>query len=251
MSGCNGRMGKAIVSLAKECEKYRIVAGFDAHHGKDNDFPVYSDLDEIQEKADVMIDFSHISATLKVLDYCKRNKLPLVLATTGIAGNLEKEVLEAAKTIPIFKSFNTSLGISLLMALVRQAAKVLGDSCDIEIVEKHHNQKLDSPSGTALMIADAARTALNYEPTYIYGRGWEHRKRSNKEIGIHAVRGGRIIGEHEISFIGNYEIITISHSALSRRLFAEGALKAAEFIISNTTPGIYNMDDLVASLTKK
>jgi len=251
MSGCNGRMGQAIVSLAKDSEKYHIVAGFDVNCEKKNDFPVYSDLEHIQEKADVMIDFTHISATPKVLDYCKRNKLPLVLATTGLVEELEKEIYDAAKIIPIFKSFNMSLGISLVTALVRQAAKVLGDNCDIEIIEKHHNQKLDSPSGTALMIADAARSSLSYEPTYIYGRGREQRLRSKKEIGIHAVRGGRIIGEHEISFIGNNEIITISHSAQSRKLFAEGALKAAEFLIGTTSPGVYNMDDLVAALTQR
>lgn len=250
LSGCNGRMGQAIAALAKDSEKYRIVAGFDASTERNKDFPVYDDFHHIQERADVMIDFSHISATPKVLDYCTKNKMPLVLATTGIAGDLEKQVFEAAKTIPIFKSFNMSLGISVLLALVRQAAKVLGDSSDIEIIEKHHNQKLDSPSGTALMIADAAKSALNYEPIYVYGRGREQRKRDKKEIGIHAVRGGTIIGEHEISFIGDNEIITISHSARSRALFAEGALKAAEFVIGKPA-GLYNMDDLVSFLTQK
>lgn len=250
MSGCNGRMGQAIVAKAKSSEKYRIVAGFDSNTVPKNDFPVYSDFALLQEEADVVIDFSHISATPKVLEFCKNKKMPLVLATTGIAGELEEKVIDTAKVIPIFKSFNMSLGISLLTAMVRQAAKVLGDSSDIEIIEKHHNQKLDAPSGTALMIADAASSVLDYEPIYTYDRSREHKKRDKREIGIHAVRGGNIIGEHEISFIGDSEIITISHSAQSRGLFAEGALKAAEFVISKTSPGLYNMDDLVASITE-
>ena len=248
LSGCNGRMGQAIVSLAQDSDKYNIIAGFDAMDEKRNDFPVYSDFNQIKESADVMIDFSHISATSTVLNYCKNKKLPLVLATTGIAGDLEQQVLDTAKSIPIFKSFNMSLGISLLLSLVRKAAKVLGETSDIEIIEKHHNQKLDAPSGTALMIADAISDSLTFDTQYIYDRSKEHKKRDHKEIGIHAVRGGNIIGEHEAMFIGGNETITISHSAQSRVLFAEGALKASEFIITKTTSGIYNMDDLVASL---
>lgn len=241
-------MGQAIVNLAKDSQKYSIIAGYDANTEKKNDFLVYSDFSQIKEAADIMIDFSHISATSAVLNYCKSKKLPLVLATTGIAGDLEQEVLDAAKSIPIFKSFNMSLGISLLLALVRKAAKVLGETSDIEIIEKHHNQKLDAPSGTALMIADAITSSLDFDPEYVYDRSKAHKKREHKEIGIHAVRGGNIIGEHEALFIGPNEIITISHSAQSRVLFADGALKAAEFMMTKTTPGLYNMDDLVASL---
>jgi len=248
MSGCNGRMGQAIANLAQEDKKFCIVAGYDANTERKNDFPVYADFTEIKEKADVVVDFSHISATSAVLNYCKSKNLPLVLATTGITGDLEQEVLNTADSIPIFKSFNMSLGISLLLSLVRKAAKVLGETSDIEIIEKHHNQKLDAPSGTALMIADAITSSLDFDTEYIYDRTKGHKKRGHNEIGIHAVRGGNIIGEHEVLFIGPNEIVTISHSAKSRVLFAEGSLKAAEFLMTKTSPGIYNMDDLVASL---
>lgn len=250
MSGCNGRMGQAVIRQAQESGKFKVVAGYDVNPEAKNDFPVYSDFQQITQTADVLIDFSHISATRAVLDFCKANHLPLVLATTGIAGDLEQDVLRASSAIPIFKSFNMSLGISLLQALVRQAAKVLGDTYNIEIIEKHHNQKLDAPSGTAIMIAQAAASALTYEPDYVYDRTKEHKKRDPKEIGIHAVRGGTIVGEHEAMFIGPNEIISISHSAQSRELFANGALKAAEFLMVNQSPKVYNMDDLVASLSQ-
>lgn len=249
MSGCNGRMGQAVVSQAQASGKFIVVAGYDSFAEKKNDFPVYSALDQITEEADVVIDFSNISATEALLEFCQSRKLPLVLATTGIAGELEQKVLRTAEIIPVFKSFNMSLGISLLQALVRQAAKVLGDTYDIEIIEKHHNQKLDAPSGTAIMIAQAAAASLNFEPEYVYDRTKAHQKRDHKEIGIHAVRGGTIVGEHEAMFIGPNEIVTIGHSAQSRELFANGALKAAEFIVANRMPMIYNMDDLVASLS--
>jgi 4-hydroxy-tetrahydrodipicolinate reductase len=249
MSGCNGRMGQAIVKQAKESTKYRIVAGYDMNPLQQNDFPVYDSIKKIAEEADIIIDFSHISATPTVLEYAHTKKTPLVLATTGIEGELEKQVIKTAASIPIFKSFNMSLGISLLQALVRQATKVLGDSYDIEIIEKHHNQKVDAPSGTAIMIAQAAASALSFTPEYVYDRTKEHKKRGRQEIGIHAVRGGSIVGEHEAMFIGPNEILSISHSAQSRELFANGALKAAEFLMKTTQPAIYNMDDLVASLT--
>ncbi|MEA4893165.1 MAG: 4-hydroxy-tetrahydrodipicolinate reductase [Peptococcaceae bacterium] len=248
LSGCNGRMGQAVVRQAAEAGM-KIVAGYDMNAVKLNDFPVYNNFDSVAEAADVVVDFSHISATPAVLRYCRAKKLPLVLCTTGIKDELEAKVLETAKDIPVFKSFNMSLGISLLQALVRQAAKVLGDTYDIEIIEKHHNQKLDAPSGTALMIADAAASCLNFKAEYVYDRTKEHKKRDHKEIGIHAIRGGTIVGEHEAMFIGPNEIITISHSAQSRELFANGAIKAAAFILDKK-PGVYNMDDLVSSLSR-
>lgn len=248
LSGCNGRMGQAVVRQAAEAG-IKIVAGYDMNAIKLNDFPVYPDFAGITEAADLLIDFSHISATAQVLEYCRDKKLPLVLCTTGIKDELEAKVLAAAEDIPIFKSFNMSLGISLLQALVRQAARVLGDTYDIEIIEKHHNQKVDAPSGTALMIADAAASCLNFQAEYVYDRTKEHQKRDRKEIGIHAVRGGTIVGEHEAMFIGPNEIISISHSAQSRELFANGAVKAAAFILDKK-PGIYNMDDLVISLSR-
>ncbi|MDR0468927.1 MAG: 4-hydroxy-tetrahydrodipicolinate reductase [Peptococcaceae bacterium] len=249
LSGCNGRMGQAVTALLHSHDDMKIVAGMDLAEDKQNDYSVYSHFDQIRESADIVIDFSHVSLTLDLLAYCVNKHLPLVLCTTGITEEQEAQVAEAAKEIPIFRSLNMSLGISLLQALVRQAARVLGDSFDIEIVEKHHQYKVDAPSGTAFMIAEAAASGLAFEPRYIYDRSCEHRQRDHKEIGIHSVRGGTIIGEHEAMFIGPNEILTISHSVQSRELFANGAVKAAAFLLENPQPQIYNMDDLVRSLS--
>jgi len=249
LSGCDGRMGQAFVARLNDHPYMAVSVGLDMVPTERKGYPVYSDFSVIREKADIAVDFSHISLTPALLDYCEQQKLPLVLCTTGIAGELESRVIEAAKTIPIFKSANMSLGISLLQSLVRQAAGVLGDEYDIEIIEKHHNQKVDAPSGTAIMIAEAAASALAFKPRYVYDRTGEHRKRDHQEIGIHAVRGGAIVGEHEAMFIGPHETLTISHSARSRELFATGAVKAAEFLFDQTEPRIYNMDDLVRALT--
>ena len=242
-------MGRALAARIKAHPDMEIVAGMDAVTPERVDFPVYADLNDINAEADIIIDFSHISLTPSLLEYCKKKKLPLVLCTTGIAGDLENQVKAASETIPIFRSFNMSLGISLLQALVRQATRLLWDSCDIEIIEKHHNRKVDAPSGTAVMIAQAAASVLPYEPSYVYDRTLEHKRREKKDIGVHSIRGGNIVGEHEIMFIGEHETLTISHSAQSRELFANGAVKAAEFMMTKKTPGLYNMDDLVASLT--
>ncbi|MCL1805586.1 MAG: 4-hydroxy-tetrahydrodipicolinate reductase [Clostridiales bacterium] len=248
LSGCDGRMGQAVVARLKDHPYIAVAAGVDMVPSVQRDYPVYKDFSAVREKADVAVDFSHISLTPALLDYCKGQRLPLVLCTTGVAGELEAQVAEAAKEIPIFKSANMSLGVSLLQALVRQAAGVLGDTYDIEIIEKHHNTKVDAPSGTALMIAEAAASALAYKPRYVYDRTGEHRKRDPQEIGIHAVRGGAIVGEHEVMFIGPHEILSISHSAQSRELFATGAVKAAEYLAGQSEPRFYTMDDLVRSL---
>jgi 4-hydroxy-tetrahydrodipicolinate reductase len=242
-------MGQAVTLLLQGHPGMRIVAGADIVEGKQNEYPVYDHFDQIREPADIVIDFSHISLTPELLSFCVKNHLPLVLCTTGIAGELEAQVIEAAKEIPIFRSFNMSLGISLLQNLVRQTARVLGDSFDIEIIEKHHHFKADAPSGTAFMIAEAAASVLPFKPQYIYDRTSEHRQRKHEEIGIHSVRGGSIVGEHEAMFIGPNEVLTISHSAQSRELYANGAVKAAEFLMKNTQPRIYTMDDLVHSLS--
>lgn len=247
--GCNGRMGQAMAMRVKDEPGMEIVAGVDVVQDKTNSFKVYSDLSEITESPDVVVDFSHISLTEALLEFCIANKLPLLLCTTGVAGDLDRKISEAAKTIPLFRSFNMSLGISLLQALVRQAAKVLGDTYDIEIIEKHHNAKLDAPSGTAIMIAQAAASALSFEPQYVYDRTGELKKRDHHEIGIHSIRGGTIVGEHEAMFIGPNEVLTISHSAGSRELFVNGAVKAAAFLLVHPTPGLYTMDDLVQSLS--
>ena len=249
LSGCNGRMGQALTVMINDQQDMEIIAGMDIAPDAQNSYPVYDSFTSIIEAADIVIDFSHISLTPALLGFCLAKKLPLVLCTTGIDGELEDKVNQAAKEIPLFRSFNMSLGISLLQSLVRQAAGVLGDVYDIEIIEKHHNTKVDAPSGTALMIADAAASALSFSPRFTYDRTKEHRQRDHKEIGIHAIRGGSIVGEHEVMFIGPNESITISHSARSRDLFANGAIKAASFLTQATSPGIYTMDDLVRSLT--
>jgi len=241
-------MGRALTDRIGAHPDMKIVAGMDAARVGRDDFPVYDDLSDIKEEADIVIDFSHVSLTPALLDFCEAKKLPLVLCTTGISGELESRVAEAAESIPVFKSFNMSLGVSLLQALVRQATRVLWDTCDIEIIEKHHNRKVDAPSGTAVMIAQAAASALPHEPSFVYDRTLEHKRRDSKDIGIHSIRGGNIVGEHEIMFVGPNEILTISHSAQSRELFANGAVKAAEFLMTKEKPGLYNMDDLVASL---
>ena len=251
VSGCNGRMGRVIIDQLEGHPTFQVSAGVDMQKSSDYPFPVYDSFDSVNSPCDIVIDFSHISLTPFVLSFCVAKGLPLILATTGIAGDLEKQVLTAAETIPIFKSFNMSLGISLLQSLVRQAAMVLGGRYELEIIEKHHNNKLDAPSGTALMIAEAAAQALPYTPAYVYDRTGAHQARAPHEIGIHAVRGGAIVGEHEAMFIGPNEILTISHSAQSRMLFADGALKAAEYLRGIKKPGIYNMDDLVAALSNR
>ena len=248
ISGCRGQMGRTISAMIAERTDMQVVAGVDALGGAPADYPVYDSFDGIAEKADLVIDFSHISLTPALLGFCTQQKIPLILCTTGIAGDLQASVVKASEVIPIFKSGNMSLGVSLLQALVRQATRVLGDRYDIEIIEKHHNKKVDAPSGTALMIAQAAADALGYEPVYVYDRTKEHKRRDSKEIGIQSVRGGNIVGEHEIMFIGADETLTISHSAQSRALFASGAIKAVEYMIQKDKPGLYDMDDLVSSL---
>jgi len=242
-------MGQAVSARLEGRTDMNVVAGVDLKPGIQNGYPVYGDFDDITEDADVAVDFSHISLTPALLDFCTKKKLPLVLCTTGITGDLEAQVGEAAKVIPLFKSPNMSLGVSLLLSLVRLAAGVLGDSCDIEIIEKHHNKKVDAPSGTAMMIADAVSSALPYDPRYVYDRSAVHRQRDRQEIGLHAIRGGAIVGEHEVMFISPNETLTVSHSALSRELFTDGVVKAIAFLTKNTVPRIYDMDDLVRSLS--
>lgn len=246
LSGCNGQMGRAITRLVENSSDYRIAAGYDISTSVKNNYPVYTNIEECKEKVDVVIDFSNPSAFESVLKYCTSRKIPLVMATTGLS-SLQKASLEAeSRNIPIFFTANMSLGINLLIDLVKRAAKTLEGSFDIEIIEKHHNQKLDAPSGTALQIADAISSILNQSPEYIYDRHSRRKKRSKNEIGIHAIRGGTIVGEHTVLFAGNNEIIEIKHSALSRDVFGVGALKAAAFICTKG-PGLYSMSDLIGN----
>ncbi len=248
ISGCNGKMGQAVTTLCAADPDITVVAGFDITPIQQNDYPVFSDPMDFSGSLDCVIDFSHPSALHGILAFCKAKGCGAVLATTGYSQEQTEEIADAAKQLRLFRSANMSLGINVLLALVRQAAKVLGDSCDIEIVEKHHNQKLDAPSGTALMIADAASDALRYTPEYTYERHSRRQKRGRKEIGISSVRGGTIVGEHEILFAGTDEVLEIKHSAYSRNVFAAGAVQAAKYIASLAAPGLYQMEHLVAEV---
>ena len=247
MNGCNGKMGQVITRLVSEDNECEIVAGFDVNDSIENTYPVFTNPDEFTGDADVIIDFSHPSALTTVLNYCKKRKLPVILATTGYTDEQKKEFTEASKEIPVFFSANMSLGINLIIALAKKATKLLEGNFDIEIVERHHNQKIDAPSGTALAIADAIDETLSYPAEYVYDRHAVRIKRKPTEIGIHAVRGGTIVGDHEVIFAGTDEVIELKHSAHSKEVFAVGAIKAAKFM-SDKPAGMYSMNDLISTL---
>ena len=245
ISGCNGHMGRVVASLCEADPDLEIAAGFDVLGAADRDFPVYTSPAQFSGEADAVIDFSSPAALDGLLEFAKARHIPLVLATTGYTPEQEAQVGAAACEAPIFRSANMSLGINVLLELVKKAASVLGDSYDIEIVERHHRRKVDAPSGTALMIADAAASSCGHETEYVYERHSARRPRDKKEIGISAVRGGTIVGEHEIIFAGHDEIMEIKHTALSREIFAQGAVAAAKFIAGTEHPGLYDMNYLV------
>ena len=245
LCGCGGRMGAAVIAAARDAGD-RIVAGVDINPAADSPFPIFTSPEEFTGKADVIVDFSHHSALPGLLAYAERTGTPLVISTTGHTEEELAAMKAAAARIPVFFSRNMSLGINLLISLCRRAAATLGADFDIEIIEKHHNKKLDAPSGTALMIADALCEGTEERP-YVYDRHAERRQRARGEIGLHAVRGGTIVGEHEVMFCGKDEVITLSHSAASREVFATGALRAARFMAGKPA-GFYNMDDVVNSL---
>lgn len=247
MNGCNGRMGQVITRLVREDDECEIVAGFDINDTIENTYPVFTDPDEFTGDADVVIDFSHPSALTKILAYCKKRSLPVILATTGYSDEQKKEFTAASTDIPVFFSANMSLGINLLIALAKKATKLLEGNFDIEIIERHHNQKLDAPSGTALAIADAIDETLSYPAEYVYDRHAVRKKRKKTEIGLHAVRGGTIVGDHDIIFAGTDEVIELKHSAHSKEVFAVGAIKAAKFIAKKPA-GMYCMNDIISNL---
>lgn len=243
LSGANGKMGRVIqnvVSLRDDCE---IVAGVDLNI-ESTSFPVYADINEITEKADVIIDFSNPVLLDSLLAYSKANKMPLVIATTGYDDNQKAQINDASKECPIFFTYNMSMGINLLANLAKKAVSVLGSDFDIEIIEKHHNQKIDAPSGTALMLADAICEEIDNDMKYEYDRHSKREKRTKNEIGLHAVRGGTIVGEHDIMFCGRDEIITLSHSARSKEIFAVGAVNAAVYM-NGKDAGLYDMAELI------
>lgn len=246
VSGCNGKMGQDIVAAVNEREDAEIVCGVDIYAEAKNGFPVYADFVSVKEKPDVIIDFSNPSALCGLLDYAVSNNVASVLCTTGYSAEQIESVNKAAESIAVFRSGNMSLGINLLIEISKMAAKVFGSDFDIEIVEKHHHRKIDAPSGTALMIADEISSVMEQEPVYVYDRHSVRKKRDPKEIGIHSVRGGTIVGEHDVIFAGDNEVVTISHQAQSRSLFANGAVNAAVYI-SYKQPGSYDMSDLLKS----
>ncbi len=246
LNGCNGKMGQAVTRSCMYSDTISIVAGVDAAIKTDGSYPVYTDPYQVKEKVDIIIDFSHPLALEGILNYAVEKSLPIVIATTGHSEVQKNFIINASNSIPVLLSANMSLGINLMLDLVKRAAKMLHGSFDIEIIEKHHNQKIDSPSGTALTIADAVNAALpGNEMKYVYDRHSSMQKRTRDEIGIHSIRGGTITGEHTIIFAGNDEMIEIKHTAVSKDLFAEGAIKAAAFLYGKN-PGYYKMQDIFA-----
>lgn len=245
MHGCNGAMGQTITNIVGEDENVRIAAGIDIVDNRDNGYPVYTSIDQCDVEADVVIDFASARAVDGLLDYCLVRKLPLVLCTTGLSEEQLESVKKASERIAVLKSANMSLGINMLLKMVKSAAKVLGGAgFDIEIVEKHHNQKVDAPSGTALALADSINEAMDQQYEYIYDRSKRREKRGKKELGISAVRGGSIVGEHEIIFAGTDEVIEISHTAYSKAVFAKGSVAAARFLAGKPA-GFYDMSHVI------
>lgn len=245
LNGCNGKMGQKISKIVSEGDTCEIAAGIDINTLIENPFPVYTSFESCKEDADVIIDFSHPSSLSNLLEFAKKRSLPTIIATTGLSSEQKKAVFAAAEEIPVFYSANMSLGINLLIELSKKATEILQDNFDIEIVEKHHNQKIDAPSGTALAIADAISETMKEPAEYVYDRHSSRSKRRKNEIGLHAVRGGTIVGEHEVIFAGNDEVIELKHSAASKEVFAVGAVKAAEFMYKKPA-GLYSMSDLIA-----
>lgn len=242
--GANGKMGRKVYECVAARSDCKVIAGIDLVTDSYADFPVFKNLSEMPEKPDVIIDYSHPSCLKPILDYCMTTGTAVVLATTGYSEDQISEIKKSSAQIPVFFSWNMSLGINLLVQLCKKATAILGDQFDIEIIEKHHNQKIDAPSGTALMIANAINETRNNELNYVYDRHSRRQKRGQDEIGIHAVRGGTIVGVHEVLFAGNDETITISHSAASKNVFAEGSVNAAVFV-KDCEPGLYDMGNVV------
>lgn len=250
INGIGGQMGHALYkALSDLSDQWTIVGGVDPNCSDSFPFPVYASSDLIEIEPDVVIDFSVPAATEQILKYCILHRKPIVICTTALPDALIRRIEEASKTIPILRSGNMSLGISLMKKLIANARLTLGDAFDIEIIETHHNRKKDAPSGTAMMLADAIQNADQTEHPYVYGRSEKDRRRAQGEIGFHSVRGGTIVGEHEVRFLGTDEEIAVTHRAYSKRIFANGAIRAASFLLGKTN-GLFTMDDLVSELVE-
>lgn len=245
MHGCNGKMGQTISGLIAADEEIEIVAGVDARDEGKNPYPVFGSIMDCNVDADAVIDFSVAAAVDGLLDYCVNKKIPCVLCTTGLSQEQLEKVKEASQKVAVLKSANMSLGINMLLKLLREAAGILAPAgFDMEIVEKHHNQKVDAPSGTALALADAINEQMDHAYEYVYDRSQIRAKRNDKEIGISAVRGGTIVGDHDVIFAGADEVVTFSHRAYSKAVFGKGAIQAAKFL-KGRPAGMYDMADVI------
>ena len=247
MHGCNGHMGQVITGIVNEDADAEIVAGIDLRNDRENGYPVFSSLKECTVEADVIIDFASPKAEDALIDYCVEKKIPVVVCTTGLSPEQLEHIKNASGEVAVLKSANMSLGVNTLLKLLKDAAKVLAPAgFDMEIVEKHHKHKVDAPSGTALAMADSINEALGGAYTYTYDRSQRREERDPREIGISAVRGGNIVGEHEVIFAGLDEVIEFKHTAYSKAVFAKGAVSAAKFL-KGKGPGLYDMSDVIAA----
>lgn len=245
MHGCNGKMGRVITKIIEDDPEAEIVAGIDKYTGIQNTYPVFDSIEKCDVQADVIIDFSNAAAVDGLLDYCVEKQIPVVLCTTGLSEEQLQKMEGASAKTAVLKSANMSLGVNLLMKLLKDATKVLAPAgFDIEIVEKHHNQKVDAPSGTALALADSINESLEQEYTYNFDRSKERKKREKNEIGVVAVRGGTIVGEHEVIYAGTDEVIEFKHTAYSKAIFGKGAVEAAKFLAGKPV-GRYDMSDVI------
>ena len=246
MHGCNGRMGHMIVDLVKEDANIEVVAGVDAFGESSYDFPVFKSLADCDVEADVIVDFSSAAVVDGLLEHCVSKKVPVVLCSTGLSPEQLDKVKEASKSVAVLKSANMSYGVNVLLKVLKEVSPLFAEAgFDIEIVEKHHNQKLDAPSGTAIALADAINDAFDEKYDYVYDRSSRREKRPKKEIGISAVRGGTIVGDHDVIFAGLDEVVTFSHRAYSRAVFGKGAIEAAKFLAGKAA-GMYDMADVLA-----
>lgn len=245
MVGCNGRMGQMISGIVAEDEQTQIVAGVDIVDNRDNGYPVFTDIDKCDVEADVIIDFSSANEFEKRMDYAVRTNTPIVECSTGMSEEQIAYMNETAKKVAVLKSANMSLGVNLLIKMLKEAAqKLCVEGFDVEIVEQHHNKKVDAPSGTALALADSVNEAMDNQFEYVYDRSQVRQPRGKKELGISAVRGGTIVGDHEVIFAGNDEVITFKHTAYSRAVFAKGSVTAAKFL-NGKAAGMYDMADVL------
>lgn len=242
VNGCNGKMGQEVVKSVQKTENMEVFCGVDRVDNGDNNFPVFTNVNEINGRPDIIIDFSVPQATFNILEYARENKVPIVVATTGFSEEELNKIKEYSKELPIFQSFNMSYSINVMKKVVAELAKLFSDT-DIEIVDVHHRRKVDSPSGTALILANSINEARENSMVYEYNRHSKREKRNEKEIGIHSIRGGTEAGKHTVMFLGENESFEVTHNVTSRSIFADGAVKAAKFLI-NQENGFYNMDNL-------